>query len=1028
MAIRNINTVQNPTDLAYITNLSNNFMYESLSNLGQRFSVKGDSIKTNYFTTLSVVNKKYDDFVYTDRLLSKLSVIENKLYLQFFDSSDIYNPLYSEELEYTINNLVTTDAPLKLETKINGIDYYKENLYIYLDSNKNTLTISSLGCDTDLGIVELNVECYNIIDNTLVQSLKLIDINDDTNYYIYYLYDEVKGVNDTNFDYTVLKYKIDKKYIDDLYGDFQTYVISIYNTTITEYYKENKTLDISALYYELLQQGFINCCPGSDIVVKYDKDVKGFYVDDEYSSEFNTVLNFIYNQYVYMYSFIFDYYCNYIYKLDNNQLNKHILYKLFVKAYSDSLYNNINQFELFIPVDYEFNYYCKDTDSFYIYCNETPVNIFYTINGINQEFINKFKSNILLATHKLVEKVVLYKFSVNYNSSNDSLINNVNISDLYSTPYIVDGYWVINNQLTNHKAVGLDANNPNIILLFTKNLTLKDNNFTENDYQILSTINNELLNSLSWKKTAVKVNLFDNIDTEKYDSIRSNDYNVNVLIPSDISLDKTSIINQLKGSLIINMSDINNIHTENKTEKESIKNILGDYSFITTFWVFEQSIGSFINIKNPNNITNALTLSNLNNINSIIKNQTDNILNNYLDNIDTSSFTFSYCKFDTGYLPTKNEFDNLSYTYALLYNKSLLNAGLAQYENETSDNVFNNPFIFELKYVSKNLNTLSENFDNVGFIKLNNNSELKIKSNNILAKQLLSNLDNDYIKAYSYDYLPSEQTPLLNLGEVFTINSNTLNRSNICSLDKSGNVYYSYIGTNITDDDKSVLHIGTSNININVGTDSFATSNIIDKFNKQDTISIDFDNICLNSYIVNKPKVEITNICYNLYTAKILYNYSINTASDNNIAHMNYLDGKYNVYSVNSNMNEVVSVKLEQNGIFTSTSYVMIPITNLIDIIKCKAADDFNDKINILLEKSNTYILDIDQQGASNINTYYLFTNKDETLLGNTYTLNLRLNYLLENGYITCLEILTDDKHNKSIISSLVSTTNTNNN
>ena len=56
-------------------------------------------------------------------------------------------------------------------------------MYIYC---KNDLfTICSLGCDNEIGIVELNIETYNIVTNTLIQSMKLIDVNDDDFYYLY---------------------------------------------------------------------------------------------------------------------------------------------------------------------------------------------------------------------------------------------------------------------------------------------------------------------------------------------------------------------------------------------------------------------------------------------------------------------------------------------------------------------------------------------------------------------------------------------------------------------------------------------------------------------------------------------------------------------------------------------------------------------------------------------------------------------------------------------------------------------------
>ena len=60
----------------------------------------------------------------------------------------------------------------------------------------------------------------------------------------------------------------------------------------------------------------------------------------------------------------------------------------------------------------------------------------------------------------------LFKFVVDYNKSNQNIINNINLSRLYSTPYIQDDYWVINDIKSMVKATGEDGGNPNIIMIY----------------------------------------------------------------------------------------------------------------------------------------------------------------------------------------------------------------------------------------------------------------------------------------------------------------------------------------------------------------------------------------------------------------------------------------------------------------------------------------------------------------------------------------------------------------------------------
>ena len=1073
MSLKNINTIQNPNDIETISDLSNKYLYEALSNLGQRFSLKGDSVSTRCFTTLSVVNKKQSDFSDIS-LISKLSANKNKLYLEFFDSKNINNPLYKEELNYTIDNLFNTDTQIVLNTKINGIDYYKENALMYLDSNNNTFVIVSIGHDSEIGDVELNIDCYNIKTNMLISSIKLLDVNDDS-YYIYYL-----ESNETDDTYKISKYACNKTSIDTLYGSFEKFISEIYNI-IKEYYNQYKTINSTDIFNEIISNNnFTNCIPGIDgLPVLYNVETRGFYVDVTYSSEFNYALNCMYNQLVYMYSFMFEYYCDRVYKLDNNQLNKILLYKIFERAYKDSDYKDINKFYLYIPVDYTFDYYCKDTDSFYIYSNETPVNIFYTINNINQDYIDKYYySNILLCPHSNTEKIILYKYSVNYNEKYVDLINGINVSNLYATPYIQDGYWSINDQKTQYKAIGEDANNPNIILVCTKNISNKTSNFTNKDYSILSTVNAELLKSLTWVAKSVNVNLFDGIYTNNKQAIKYNNYDINVLIPDKLDIEKSDIGNQLKGALIINMSDINNVVTSSEIEKSQIKSILGDYSFVTTFWVFDETTYSFINIKNPNATYNALTLSNLNNINNIIKSQTDNIINSYLNNIDTSKLKYDKCIFKTGYTNTKNEFDNISVGYALLYNKSLIDTS-----NNIGNSDFNNPYMFELKYVEENLNT--GDYADKTFTNDYGNNTINISSSNALTNYVLSTLDK-YQNKYSYNYLPSDRVPLFNFGEVLTINSNILNRSNILSLDNNGQLYYAYIGTSIEEQNKSTLHIGTSNINVDLGIDSLFDVNLIDKFKTHDNLSLDFNTITLNSKNIYKPNVE-SKFLFTIdntyaYTTHMTYIYDDNTYLESrsyvvieyddgdgyydlvNVHYKNYEPGdplnvKIRVPDKSSNNYEPTYYDLisgvgslartapptptptpspsptpskpeqpeqqpsssqppsqpEQPTIDVWTTYMLVPITTLVKNTNIELMYGFN-KQNLISElpfldlSDNTIYADVESDEISD--KYYVLVDSSK-ILNLVYYSEFKLNYVIDsNNKINTLEIISENSNN----------------
>ena len=96
-----------------------------------------------------------------------------------------------------------------------------------------------------------------------------------------------------------------------------------------------------------------------------------------------------------------------------------------------------------------------------------------------------------------------------------------------------------------------------------------------------------------------------------------------------------------------------------------------------------------------------------------------------------------------------------------------------------------------------------------------------------------------------------------------------MNRVNILSLDSQGALYNAYIGTSYDENQKSVLHIGTTNKNINVGTDTLMNEVDTSNFATHNTLSLDFNKILLNA------RGNITaqqNIVYQKVLNNVTYN------------------------------------------------------------------------------------------------------------------------------------------------------------
>ena len=329
MAIRNVNIIQNPEDLSYFVK---DYTVESLSNLGQRFSIKGDGITSLNFTIKDIFDiHNSEEF---DKPICKLSSTNNHVYLDVYDSINNYgfdSVLYREEILYSKNTALFTDNPIKLGIRINGVDLYDANSILYVDNN--TFVYSNLGVDIEGGNVELNIGRYDLLNNNIIDYLKIVDYaieisaNNEESKTVYYplFYIEKSDVDDNS--YFCWMSLISSDTINAKYGSFSDALEYIYNNYVKVYYTEIGVITSADIYDELLEYGFTEYITNE--LVSYNSETyKGFHYNysDKYSEHINTVLNLINNDEGYLYPFLREYYNEYIYKYDNNHHithNKH---------------------------------------------------------------------------------------------------------------------------------------------------------------------------------------------------------------------------------------------------------------------------------------------------------------------------------------------------------------------------------------------------------------------------------------------------------------------------------------------------------------------------------------------------------------------------------------------------------------------------------------------------------------------------------------------------------------------------------
>lgn len=249
--------------------------------------------------------------------------------------------------------------------------------------------------------------------------------------------------------------------------------------------------------------------------------------------------------------------------------------------------------------------------------------------------------------------------------------------------------------------------------------------------------------------------------------------------------------------------------------------------------------------------------------------------------------------------------------------------------------------------------------------------------------------NKEYIPNAEYDInnnFKGNQYPFFDMKEVLLKNVTTLNRNNIFGVEKKkfgtttyGVIYNAYIGTAFDNDDKSILHIGTSNINPNMGTTTMTDSYSITYLTKMEGISIDFDNIYLNGHTI----AEIN-------TNKPIWNYNKTSNGIVTYSTILYPIDEVQIYKPINNIpdyhNDLLSVEILSNNYNKKSKYYNVIEDEYISYLN----------VNKLLSNSNIII-----DGGSTINgdltRLSTRTNTSEQL---TYYLKLSSDLTNKENYI----------------------------
>ena len=567
---------------------------------------------------------------------------------------------------------------------------------------------------------------------------------------------------------------------------------------------------------------------------------------------------------------------------------------------------------MYIPVDIKFAYTANSNNLLQIYQSD---NVYVSIMDVTNSEYDKIIKNtrcILYDSEDDIETVKCIAFTIKYNSLYNDLIGYIDAYTVYTLPYITaDNTWSVNDRDTSIRAIGADAGNPNIILLYT-------NNDTDTKVAVLNAFAKYDEINVTYEKRMFTVNpsLFVNADVTS--AIECMAY-----IPV-INEDNSSVFDN---SIILSMSSVSCLSDENLQD-----NYIGNY--ILSMWKLNTvTCDEFEYIVDPEADANDPYALNLDNMSNMLANSnTSKIISGQWLKLKTRIYKLAHeSDINDEYAWTiiaaksadeynheigidsnseDNKYQN-DMNIIMQINRTVTTVGDALKYGEESPRYieYEGTSVLGSTYVSNKLYpkyiTYSYTTEETHEVPEQNENrhiytvDITKIGYELLAVEQIYNITYAYSEAYyetitqdtkvsymSYndfydEYVYNNDVPSLDLCEIITRNINVMNRVNMLSPDSDGRVYNAYIGTSWDESDKSTLHIGTSYANINIGNQTLINDyDKYTKFVKHDNIAIDFDNVMLNSEYVDVPNIWVKNIVNNTayYTtsARLIGNVSYN--------------------------------------------------------------------------------------------------------------------------------------------------------
>jgi len=925
---QNINLMQSSADINndVFNKAQKEYILQALANLGQRMGIKGDGMAYRQFSFYDILN---NDFI-------SYSAKDYVGYLEYNkdDSTDEYTAVFGvynvkdnteKILEQfntkSVNDVFYFDRQFSFTIPVNSIEKYAKGSII---SNKdNILTIITVGKiagynDDDQNNSVLLYYKFDILSNRIIYAAKLHHVysNNSSAYYSLIRLNLIENEDgDLTNRYNVNIQIYNANVLDEIYRN------SFFDLFCFDNYKESPGMGFNILRPEFIDIDILegkdiynnvdspnfdanspisiilnndvdtNYYTDTNLVIQFDTDQNQFLSISEnweetislYKNEYNftTLEEDIYefnSDISELYVNMFNYYNDRFYIGNRSLLFRRILCKIFETL-------GVENSRLYIPLNYYISYMTNSNNELNIYYS---TDIYVLMTNLDEKY-NKgdylLNNNYLVYDYDDTDIIKSFKFEVEYNYYYEDIINNIGIKPVYTMPYINDyENWNINGENTNIRAVGKDAGNPNIILIYSKD---KENN--SDSYSVLNAIKDQsVIVKSKFNKEKIK------IDPKLFTSLNEQNIYCYAYIPEIDIYNKSS----LENSIIINICDLNCLEEEN-----FINHYIG--SNIITLWYFNKTSKSYsFALVTEDDSDYALPLGATVNIASILENSIGAInaqdmvilkakitrLAHESMGIKSLNWEILRNKTASEYMGVNEDEDSfkyynnlnaiIEYTDNLSYNENtpeyIQNEKyLPDVDNVETTNIIYPKYEIVENYIEGTVETIKEKIEEelvskeIISINVNNNGDI-IFSDEIrqMAESILVPSPETETVTMSYktinlrsnelynEYVFNDNVPTLDLKEVFVRNINVLNRMNIVSLDEEGNSYNAYLGTSYDEYNKATLHLTSVNKNINVG-----SSTLIDEVNRENfkthtKFSLDFDNIFFNpvySFYSHKP-------------------------------------------------------------------------------------------------------------------------------------------------------------------------------